>query len=330
MHNHQRNVFSGPQSIRDFLDPSHCPPTPLVELPAILNPLHSRRVRIFAKLAYLSPLLNVKHLPVFNMLREAEKAGHLDGVHTIVESSSGNTAFSLAVIARLFGISRVIAYVPFDIAPGKLDMLRLAGAEPELKRSAAGETSSIDQARETGRKPGYFSPSQYENESNPQAFEKWLATEIWDQTEGKLTVFAAGLGTTGTVTGSAAFFRTCPRKVAVVGAMCAPDEAVPSVRSAAKLKEIRFDWTSHVDASVEVGARESFRHSLGLCRAGMIAGPSSGFALAGLLHYLEPKSDADLDALRNQDGDVLAAFVCGDTPLPYLDKYSTYLEADEF
>jgi cysteine synthase len=331
MRNHELNVFSGPHSLKEFLNPENFPSTPLVELPPSLNPFHQNAIRIFAKLAYLTPLLNIKQLPVFNMLQEAEENGHLDGVHTVVESSSGNTGFTLAVMARLFGIHRVIAYVPFDIAPGKLDMLRLVGVEPHLTRGAPEETTGIQQAKEVGSKSGFLSLSQYENEDNPKAFEKWLAPQIWHQTEGKITVFGAGLGTTGTMLGAAKYFRECPRKVTVVGAICAPNEAVPGVRSAAKLKEIGFRWASVPDAVIEVKARESFKESLELCRSGIVAGPSSGFALAGLLHYLESRqSKPELDELRNEDGEVVAAFVCGDTPLPYLDKYSTYLEAFEF
>lgn len=294
-----------------------------------MNPFLSSQVRIFAKLAFLSPLLNLKSIPVFNMLHEAEEAGQLEGVHTIVENSSGNTAFSLAVMASLFGVQRVVAFVPFDIAPGKLDMLRLVGAQPELKRGSPGELSGIQQARDAGRQPGVFNPWQYGNDDNPKAFEKWLAPQIWEQTEGKLTLFAAGLGTTGTTLGSSRFFRRCPHKVAVVAARCAPEEAVPGVRSAVKLQEVSLDWNSGVDQVVDVKARESYKRSLELCRSGIVCGPSSGFALAGLLHYLE-SSQATLDQHRNKDGEVVAVFVCSDTPLPYLDKYSTYLEPSDF
>jgi cysteine synthase len=329
MRTHESNVFSGPDSIEAFLSPERCPPTPLVEFPQHLNPFLSKRIRIFAKLAYLSPLLNIKYLPVFNMLLEAKREGLLEGVHTLVESSSGNTAFSLAVMAALFGIRRVFAYVPFDIAPGKLDMLRLIGVQPELKRGAPDEPSSIQQAKDAGNQPGYFCLAQYENQNNPAAFEKWLAPQIWEQTEGRMTVIATGLGTTGTMIGTTNYFRRCPRKIAVVASKCAPNEAIPGVRSELKLREISFDWASTPDTIIEVSAKESFKRSLELCRSGMLAGPSSGFALAGLLHYLESRQE-QIDELRNEEGEVVAVFICADTPLPYLDKYSTYLEAFEF
>jgi cysteine synthase len=265
------------------------------------------------------------------MLLEAEAEGKLADVDTIVENSSGNTAFSLAVLAQCFGISRVTALVPWDIAPGKLDLLRLCGVEPRLQKEAAGTLSGIAQARKAGGEAGCFSPGQYDNEANPAAYEKWVAPQIWEQTQGKVTVFAAGLGTTGTLVGASRYFRKVGRKVAMVGAICAPDSAVPGVRSEARLREIGFDWRDSADCVMEVDTKSSFKYSLQLCRTGLMAGPSSGFALAGLLRYLEIQSEnSGFQRLRNSDGEVCATFICADTPLPYLDKYSTHLDPSDF
>jgi cysteine synthase len=326
-------VFQGPDAIRDLLDPENNAPLPLVELPDHLNPFAGQGVRLFAKLMYLLPLLSIKSLPARQMLLEAEASGELKDVHSLVESSSGNTAFSLGVLGSLFGMRSVVAMVPWDIAPGKLDLLRLCGVEPRLVRDAPGQSSGIDQAREAGRRPGWFAPSQYENDANPAASEKWIAPQIWAQTEGRLTVFATGLGTTGTLVGASRFFRRhkTQRSVAIVGVACAPNNAVPGVRSIARLREIALPWRESADAIVEVETRESFKKSLELCRAGLMGGPSSGFALAGLLKFLHSwKEEQSLDSLRNADGEVLATFVCADTPLPYLDKYSTHLDPSDF
>lgn len=326
----RHGVFEGPDAVRDFLDPDNHRELPLVELPDRLNPFRQQGVRIFAKLMYLLPLLSIKSLTAIGMLRKAEAAGHLKGVETIIEGSSGNTAFSLGILSGLFGVSRVVAMVPWDIAPGKLDLLRLCGVEPRLVRERAGSLSGIAQARESGKQPGWFNPGQYENEANPQAFEQWLAPEIWAQTDGKLTVFATGLGTTGTLVGASRFFRRTSPKVALVGAICGPNSAVPGVRSERSLREIAFPWREAADAIVEVETRESFKKSLELCRCGLMGGPSSGFALTGLLRFLREREAAALDALRNDDGEVVAAFICADTPLPYLDKYSTHLDPSDF
>jgi cysteine synthase len=327
----RRGVFEGPNAIREFLNPENNPAIPLVELPDSLNPFRSQNVRIFGKLMYLLPLLSIKSLPAIRMLADAEAAGNLKGVDAIIESSSGNTAFALGVVAPQFGIRRVVAVVPWDIAPGKLELLRLCGVEPRLVRDGPDEPSGIAQARENGREPGWFNPGQYHNDSNPRAFEKWVAPEIWKQTDGKLTVFVTGLGTTGTLTGASRVFPRKDPKVTLVGVICAPGHAVPGVRSEKRLREIAFPWRTTADAIVEVETKESFKRSLELCRCGLMAGPSSGFALSGLLKFLQARvADSSLDTLRNEDGEVLATFICADTPLPYLDKYSTHLDPTDF
>jgi cysteine synthase len=325
------NVYEGPTATRDFLDPTNYQPTPLVELPDGLNPFREEGIRIFAKLMYLLPPLSIKSLPALHMLMQAEGSGELDGVDMIVENSSGNTAFSLAIAAKSFGVRQVIAMVPWDIAPGILDLLRLSGAEPRLMRDAPGEPSGIRKARDMGREKGVFNPGQYDNENNPAAYEKWMAPELWEQTKGKMSVFLAGMGTTGTLVGASRYFRRQESPSTIVGAICQAGHAVPGVRTEARLKEIAFDWRTAADCIVEVATKSSFKSSLELCRAGLIAGPSSGFALAGLLQFLRMKADVGgLDSLRNADGSVVAAFVCPDTPLPYLDKYSTHLDASDF
>jgi cysteine synthase len=327
----RRGLFLGTTAIRDFLDPDNHPLLPLIELPDRLNPFREQGVRILAKAMYLLPLLSIKSLPALNMLLEAQAAGKLDKVHTIVENSSGNTAFSLAILAHCFQIERVTALVPWDIAPGKLDLLRLCGVEPRLQKDLAGEPSGITKARQLGGEDGCFSPGQYENEANPGAYEKWVAPQIWEQTNGELTVFAAGMGTTGTLVGAGRYFRRQSHKVTMIGAVCRADNAVPGVRSEARLREIGFDWRGAADCVVEVGTKESFKHSLQLCRTGLMAGPSSGFALAGLLQFLEMRAEGPgFDQLRNNAGEVCATFVCSDTPLPYLDKYSTHLDPEDF
>jgi len=325
------NVFEGRTAIRDFLNPDNSPPVPLVELPAVFNSCSGERVRIFAKLMYLLPLLNIKSLPMLNMLIEAQASGRLDGVHTLVENSSGNAAFSLAVLAAHFGVPRTIAVLPWDIAPGKLELLRVAGVEPVLKRDDPQGTSGITDAREMGARSGFFNAGQYGNEANPASCEKWVAPQIWEQTKGKITVFAAGLGTTGTLVGASRYFKQNKRNVSIVGGICRPGEAVPGVRSLARLREIEFDWKGAADSIVEVGTVESFKRSMQLCRAGIVAGPSSGFALVALQRFLEEKKkDSTLDQLRNADGEVIAVFICSDTPFAYLDKYSTHLDSSDF
>ena len=316
------NVFSGPDALKDFLDPDQSPATPLVELPERLNPYASSRVRIFAKLLYLCPLLNLKFLPVLRMLQNA--GDELKDVHTLIESSSGNTAFSIAILGRLFGVEKVEAIVPLDIAPGKLELLRLAGVDV---RFDTGKIGGVILARRLGRRPGYYNLDQYSNPANVEAHAAWTARQVWEQTDGALTLYATGLGTTGTAMGAIQFFRGISADVSVLGIYLADGSAIPGVRSLERLKEVSFDWKKEIHLCVAAETNESYRKSLELCRAGLLGGPSSGFAFAGLLRFL--KSQPSLESYRNSNGEIVAAFVCCDTPFPYLDKYSTILDPED-
>jgi cysteine synthase len=247
-------------------------------------------------------------------------------VHTMVENSSGNTGFSLGVIARLFGIKNVKIIAPYDIAPGKREMLRLVDADVELCKAGG-----IAKAEELGKQEGFLNLQQYANPANPAGIKKWLAEEIWQQLRDYMTVFCAGMGTTGTIIGVSKLLRERSSRTFIVGVSLSPGSAVPGVRTEEKLKEISLDWEKEVDCRVEVDTKKSYKKSLELCRAGLIAGPSSGFALAGLIKFIERQKEiGGLDSLRNVRGLVTAVFICADTPFPYLDKYSTILDPTDF
>ncbi|MDE1965918.1 MAG: pyridoxal-phosphate dependent enzyme [Patescibacteria group bacterium] len=324
---HANNVFTGPDAVRDFLNPGASLPTPLIELPESVNPYAKDKVRIYAKASFMGPLFNIKQLGALNLLQDAQASGKLRGVHTLVENSSGNMILGIAVLARFFGVKRVVGVVSRDIAPGKLEVLRLFGVEPEFNNETPGEQSGIMQARELGKQPGWLNLAQYENDANPQASEKWLGPDIWEQTGGALTIFCAGIGTSGTLVGSARFLKTQAPSIAVVGVIPLVD-TVPGVRSPKRLKEVEIDWASKLDYRVDMETKRSFKLSLDLCRLGVLAGPSSGMAFAGLLKFIEErKAEGALDRFRNKDGEVVATFVCPDSALLYLEKYSTHLDA---
>jgi cysteine synthase len=197
--------------------------------------------------------------------------------------------------------------------------------------AAPGQPPANARARARGEEPGFLNLGQYDNSANPAAHARWTAPEVWEQTRGALTVFCGGMGTTGTLVGARDAFRELGATVQVVGCLCAPGQAVPGVRSEARLGEIRFDWHAGIHP-VEVAAKDSYRASLKLIRNGLLAGPSSGFALTGLLRFLEAAREdpARWRALHNEAGDLVATFLCGDTPHLYIDKYSTILDAEDF
>jgi cysteine synthase/rhodanese-related sulfurtransferase len=336
MNKQNLNVFSGPNAVRDFLNPDNGPMIPLVELPDHCNPFRKNGVRIYAKLMNMLPLTNVKSLPALNMLLEAKESGRLKKVNTLIENSSGNTVFSLATIARLFGIKKTKAIVSHEVTWGKLQLLRLFGTEILVNKEPicpdpSDKESGIYKARQKGKQRGWFNPGQYDNEANPRSHAKWTAPQIWDQTDGNITVFCAGLGTTGTILGVGSYLKKRSKNIAVVGVVRSPNNPIPGVRTPNLLREIAFDWQKVTDHLEEIGTKESFAESLKLCRAGLMVGPSSGLALVGLLNFLfKQKQGGNLDNFRNKNGEIVAVFICPDSPLPYLNEYFEYLDDSNF
>ena len=333
----QNNVFEGPAAIRDLLNPGKLSFIPLVELPEKLNPFAGDKVRIFAKLMYMLPLANVKAVPAFNMIEGKHRSGELEGVRKIVENSSGNTVSSMALVARQFGVNETQSYVPSEISWNKLLMLLFYGIQPivnvePLNPTEGDPESGVSKAKKDGEAPEAINPGQYHNDDNPKSHERWTAQQIWDQTDGKINIFSAGLGTTGTMIGNSRFLKSKNPNIRTVGTMRAPDSYVPGVRTEKLLKMVDFDWRKHIDYIERIETSESYRLSMELSRSGIVAGPSSGMALAGLLQHLKGLKDKNgFDEIRDKDsGDSICVFPCPDGPMPYLDEYFKYLDSSHF
>lgn len=300
-------TYFGEDSIFDFLNPETGPITPLVELPCSLNPHRDRGVRIFAKLLNLSPLGNVKSYPAFNMLMTAKAEGRLSGVDELVESSSGNTVASLGVVASLFGISNVTAYVSHEVSIGKLALLRLCGVTPVVNEEPicpdpSDPNSGVTIAKNLGKSAHKFNPGQYHNWANPSAHQRWTGPQIWEQTEGKVGVLCAGMGTTGTIIGTSSALKERNPRLLTIGATRAPNNGVPGVRTRNLLTEVEFEWSEAVDIHYEIGTESSYKSSLALCRAGLLVGPSAGLAYAALLKWISECSD--LSSMKDDNGEI--------------------------
>lgn len=331
------NTFSGPDALKNFLNPEKHPNLPLVELPPSMNPFAKDNVKIFAKLMGMSPLGNLKAVPAFNMIKEMSERGDLEGIDRLVESSSGNTVFSMALAARQFGIERTQAYVSTELPWSKVLMLLFFGVEPVVNKepqspSKSDPASGVFKAKKDGEAADALNPGQYSNADNPAAHEKWTAPQIWEQTEGNIDIFCASLGTTGTLMGNAKFLKEKNPALKAIGALRAADNYVAAVRTEKLLNVIELDWRDYVDSVEPVETEPSYSASLDLCRNGLLAGPSSGLALVGLLNYLAAKKAAgQLDSLRAGPSDeITAVFLCPDGPIPYLDEYFKYLDKSHF
>ena len=328
------NFFSGKNAVLNFLNPNKNMPLPLVEIPEKLNPFYKEGVRIYAKLMNMLPLSNVKSLPAFNMLNNQK--GNLENVGNIIENSSGNTVLSLAVIARLIGIENTHAFVSNEILYGKLQLLRLFGVNPIINEEPicpdpSDKTSGIYKAKKIGNKQEWFNAGQYENDFNPQSHERWTAKQIYEQLHGDIQLFCSGLGTTRTMVGCSRFFKKKNKSIKTVGIIRTPNNPIPGVRTKGLLNMIAFDWKKYTDSFEEIGTKESFERSLELIRHGLVVGPSSGFALAGLVKHLTSlKERRGLSKLKNKKGKINAVFICCDSPFPYINEYFEHLGENNF
>lgn len=332
----RRTVFAGDDALNSYLAPSNYAPTPLVELPADLNPFRSNGVHIFAKMMPLVPLMNIKSVPAFSMLRKAFERGDLADVNNIIESSSSNTVLSLSVMSKLFGVEKTTAIVDHNISPGLLRMLRLFGIEAFLHPASGHEmfgklAPRSERARKIGAQKGWFNPGQYTNPDNPEGFANWLAPHLWAQTNGKLDLLACGLGTCGTMMGLSRGLRERNPQLKVVASCPVHGQAVPGPRTRSLLWDVAFDWQGVADAEMEVTAEDSFKGSIELLRRGILGGPSSGMNYAGLLAYLQAEKDTGrLEQQIKTDGDLHCVFICCDSPLPHVNDYFDTLGEDYF
>ena len=174
--------------------------TPLLEL-AHIEKEEGLEARILAKLEYLNPAGSVKDRVAKAMIDDAEEKGLLRPGSVIIEPTSGNTGIGLASVAAARGY-RIIIVMPDTMSVERRQLMKAYGAELVLSEGAKGMTGAIQKADELAKEiPGSFIPGQFVNPANPAAHRTATGPEIWEDTEGKVDIFVAGVGTGGTLTG---------------------------------------------------------------------------------------------------------------------------------
>ncbi len=189
--------------------------TPLLELTNIERE-HNLGARVLAKLEYFNPAGSVKDRVAKAMLDEAEKAGKLTKDSVIIEPTSGNTGIGLASVAAARGY-RLIIVMPDTMSVERRQLMKAYGAELVLSEGAKGMKGAIAKAEELNAQiPNSFIAGQFVNPANPAAHVATTGPEIWEDTDGKVDIFVAGVGTGGTITGVGEYLKSKNPNVKVV------------------------------------------------------------------------------------------------------------------
>jgi cystathionine beta-synthase len=264
--------------------------TPLVQLNRVVD---GARCLVLAKVEYVNPGGSVKDRPAVAMIEDAERRGVLKAGATIIEATSGNTGTGLAMAAAIRGY-RCILVMPDKMAKEKIDLLKAYGAEvvvtPTNVPNDSPESYYGVANRLTAEIPGAIQPDQWHNAQNPGAHYATTGPEIWEQTAGTITHFVSGMGTGGTISGTARYLKEKNPAIVVVGAD--PEGSIYSgdTPKSYKVEGIGMSYLPQtvdmrvIDKILRITDKESFLMARRITREeGLLVGGSSGTAVAAAI-----------------------------------------------
>ncbi len=273
--------------------------TPLVKLNKTAE-IAGAKAEIYAKLEFFNPLSSVKDRLALSMIEEAEKEGRINKNSILVEPTSGNTGIALAFIAAAKGY-KLILTMPESMSIERRKMLKILGAELELTEAAKGMKGAISKAQEivAGNKNAVML-QQFENPSNPLIHRNTTANEIWNDTNGAVDIFITGVGTGGTLTGTAEVLKSKKPSIKVI-AVEPEDSPVLSGGQAGphKIQGIGAGFvpmvlnTGLIDEIVKVSNEKAFETARNLSKNdGIPAGISSGATVYAALEVAKRPENA--------------------------------------
>ena len=286
--------------------------TPLLEITNVEKVL-GLKATVLVKLEYFNPAGSVKDRVAKAMIEDAEERGVLKEGSTIIEPTSGNTGIGLASIAAARGY-RVILTMPETMSVERRNILKAYGAELVLTDGAKGMNGAIARAQELVKEiPGSFLAGQFVNPANPEAHRRTTGPEIWKDTDGKVDIFVAGVGTGGTLTGVGEYLKSQNPKIQVVAMEPADSPVLSQGKSGPhKIQGIGAGFVPEVlntdiyDEIITIENDEAFEGGKLLAKhEGVLVGISSGAALQAALRLAKrPENEGKtIVALLPDSGD---------------------------
>lgn len=260
--------------------------TPLLEL-SNFETSHDLKASIIAKLEYFNPTGSVKDRIAKAMLEDAEEKGILKKGCTIIEPTSGNTGIGLSAIAASKGY-RIIITMPESMSLERRNLMKAYGAELVLTESSKGMKGAIAKAKELAEEiPDSFIPSQFDNPANPMAHKLTTGPEIWEDTDGKVDIFVAGVGTGGTISGVGEYLKKKNPNIQIVAVEPASSPVLSKgIAGAHKIQGIGAGFvpntlnTAIYDEIITVENEDAFATGKEIAKTdGILVGISSGAAL---------------------------------------------------
>lgn len=260
--------------------------TPILEL-GNYEEKHNLEAKILAKLEYFNPAGSVKDRIAREIILDALETGKLTKDSVIIEPTSGNTGIGLASVAASLGI-RIIITMPETMSVERRNLMKAYGAELVLTDGAKGMKGAIAKADELAKEiPNSFIPGQFVNELNPRAHKRTTGPEIWEDTEGKVDIFVAGVGTGGTVSGVGEYLKSKNPDVKIVAVEPATSPVLSKGEAGAhKIQGIGAGFvpdtlnTDIYDEVIPVENEDAFELGREVARTeGILVGISSGAAL---------------------------------------------------
>ncbi len=273
--------------------------TPLMEMTHIEKD-NDLKATLLAKLEYFNPAGSVKDRIAKAIIDDAEKKGILKAGATLIEPTSGNTGIGLASVAAARGYKLIIT-MPETMSVERRQLIKAYGADIILTDGAKGMKGAIEKAEELAKDiPGSFIPGQFVNPANPKAHYTTTGPEIWDDTDGKVDIFVAGVGTGGTITGTGEYLKEKNKNVKVVAVEPASSPVLSTGKSGShKIQGIGAGFVPDVlntkiyDEIITVTNEDAFATGKSVGRSeGILVGISSGAALwAGIEIAKRPENE---------------------------------------